>query len=74
MVYVDLYGYMRQRIVDGKDPDPNTAGFDAATSWHVADGNYHLNDYGDWLISQAILDPTFGIPASTLTAWAAALK
>lgn len=65
---VDLYSFMRKRIVDGKDVDASVSGFTAATNWHQSDQNNHLNNYGHWLIAQAILDSTYGIPASWLTA------
>jgi lysophospholipase L1-like esterase len=48
VIYVDLYNFLRNRIVNGQD----AAG---SYSWHVADGNQHFNTYGCGLVAQCIL-------------------
>lgn len=47
-VYVDLYAYMRQLIIDGA----YVQGDD--TAWHVGVGDPHLNVVGEGIISDAI--------------------
>jgi hypothetical protein len=72
VIFTDLYNFQRSRIDAGTDP--NFSGgttYDQATSWHVADGNNHHNDYGHWLVNQAILNGgTNGtaLPAAWVTA------
>lgn len=46
-VYVDLFNFLRNRIVNGQD----TA---KSFSWHVADQNIHFNSYGTDLVAQCI--------------------
>jgi hypothetical protein len=52
--YFDLYEFLRARIVAGLDPDYSVSGFDAATSWHPAASNQHLNQYGNELVAQGL--------------------
>lgn len=48
VVFVDLYTYLRNRIVNGQDTQ-------GAFSWHVADANQHFNSYGCGLVAQCVL-------------------
>lgn len=48
VVFVDLYNYFRNRIVNGQDTQ-------GSFSWHVADANQHFNAYGANLVAQCIL-------------------
>lgn len=68
VIYVDLYALQRSRIVAGTDPDASTAGFNAATSWHVADTNQHHNAYGHSLVAEAVLE---ALPSAWVTALSA---
>lgn len=45
VAYADIYGAMRQRIVDGTDTQ-------GSASWHVSDGDQHLNAYGERIIAE----------------------
>jgi len=49
--YIDIYNTFRTRILAGQD----AAGYNANTSWHVADLDVHRNAYGEDLVSIAIL-------------------
>jgi hypothetical protein len=49
VVFVDLYSYLRNRIVNGQDTQ-------GSFSWHVADANQHFNSYGCGLVAQCILE------------------
>lgn len=70
VVLVDLYNFMRQRVLDGKDPDfSGGTTYDQSVAGTVADGNTHFDDYGQWRIYQAKFDTTYGIPAATLSKW-----
>lgn len=66
VVYVDLYGFQRARIVAGTDPAFTGGTYDQARSWHVADSNQHHNAYGHMLVAQAV-------QAALPTSWLAAL-
>lgn len=46
-VLSDFYQYMRLRIVNGQDVQ-------GSASWHVADGDVHLNPYGENILAQGI--------------------
>jgi lysophospholipase L1-like esterase len=48
VVFVDLYNFLRNRIVNGLDTQ-------GSFSWHYADGNQHFNAYGEDLVAQCIL-------------------
>jgi hypothetical protein len=45
----DLYAWLQQRIIDGKDPA-------LTPTWHVANANQHFNVYGEDLVAQAVLE------------------
>jgi len=47
VVFCDLYGFMLNRIATGLDTQGNAG-------WHVADGNVHLNAYGQSLVATAL--------------------
>lgn len=53
VVFVDVYAFMRQRIVDGKDPDFSVVAYDQTRSWHASLNNQHVNAYGHALTAQA---------------------
>ena len=46
--YVDMYAFMKARIVAGTDVQ-------GSFSWHVLDQNVHLNAYGQSILAQAIV-------------------
>lgn len=48
VIFVDLYNYFRNRIVNGQDVQ-------GSFSWHVADSNQHFNSYGAGLVASCIL-------------------
>lgn len=49
VAYVDIYGFMRQKIVDGIVTQGDWA------AWHVADANQHLNPTGEQYVADAML-------------------
>lgn len=52
-VYCDLYGAMRQLIVDGVVPDMSSV-YTQARAWHVASANQHLNQFGQEIVAQSV--------------------
>lgn len=67
VVFIDLYAYQKARITATTDPDASTAGFSAATSWHVADADIHHNAYGHLLVARAVAE-------NLLSQWIAAAQ
>lgn len=67
VIYVDLYGFQRARILAGTDPNFAGGTYVQATSWHVADSNQHHNAYGHLLVAQSVLA---ALPAAWVTALA----
>lgn len=53
VVFVDVYEFMRQRIIAGTDPDFSVAAYDQSKSWHASQNNQHVNAYGHALTAQA---------------------
>jgi hypothetical protein len=49
VAYCDIYGYMRQLIVDGDETQ-------GSFSWHTADSNQHLNPLGEQYVADAMLE------------------
>jgi lysophospholipase L1-like esterase len=66
--YVDLYNFMRNRIVNGVDYD-QTGGLNLARDWHVADQNQHLNQYGNEIVAECVLQAI-----QSQTGWISALS
>lgn len=61
-VYCDFHAWMRNRILTGQDTQ-------GSFSWHVLDGNVHLNGHGEAILADAL--------AATIAAqagWLSALK
>jgi lysophospholipase L1-like esterase len=56
--YVDLAHFLRGRIDRGDDPDFSLVGYAQSRSWHVEDGDPHLNAYGQRLVAEAFLAAT----------------
>jgi lysophospholipase L1-like esterase len=56
--FVDLAQFLRDRIDRGEDPDFARVPYRQARSWHVMDGDPHLNAYGQRLAAQAFLAAT----------------
>lgn len=54
VIFCDLYSFMRQRIVDGKDPDFTVVSYDQARSWHWTINNQHYSAYGHALQAQKV--------------------
>lgn len=54
VIYVDLYNFLRSRIVAGTDPDFSTVTYDQTKSWHIAVNDQHLNAYGHLLCAAAV--------------------
>lgn len=48
VIFVDLYTYMRDRIVNAQDTQ-------GSFSWHVADGDQHFNSYGCGIVADCVL-------------------
>jgi lysophospholipase L1-like esterase len=49
VVFVDLFNFMRNRIVNGTDTQ-------GSYSWHVADGNQHFNSYGCGIVADCVFE------------------
>ena len=58
VVFVDLAGFLRDRVDRGEDPDFARVPYRQARSWHVRDGDPHFNAYGHRLIADAVLAAT----------------
>lgn len=58
VVFVDLAGYLAERIARGEDPDFSAVPYRQSRSWHVYGGDPHLNAYGQRLIAEAFLAST----------------
>jgi len=61
-VYGDLYSYLKGRIVSGVEAQNSY-------SWHVENGNQHLNAHGMSLVAQCVLDAILAQPG-----WVDALR
>ena len=57
-VCVDLAVFLRGRIARGQDPDFSRVRNTQSRSWHVEDGDPHLNAYGQRLVAAAFLAAT----------------
>jgi hypothetical protein len=53
VILADVYAFMRQRIVDGKDPDFSVTAYNQARSWHAQVNNQHYSAYGHALTAEA---------------------
>lgn len=73
VIFTDLFGYMNNLLMNSSSQWPDPATYSTVTSWHVADGNNHLNDAGHEVVAQAILN---GGPAGTgwPSAWTTAFS
>lgn len=49
VTYVNLYTFLRNKIISGLDTQ-------GSASWHFADSNLHLNAYGNDLVSQCVFN------------------
>jgi lysophospholipase L1-like esterase len=58
--FVDLAGFLGDRIDRGEDPDFRRLPYRQSRSWHVRDGDPHFNAYGQRLIAEAFLVATAG--------------
>lgn len=58
VIFVDLVGFLRGRLDRGEDPDFARTPYRQSRSWHVKDGDPHLNAYGQRLIAEAFLAAT----------------
>jgi lysophospholipase L1-like esterase len=56
--WVDLALFLRDRIERGEDPDFSRVRYAQSRSWHVDDGDPHLNAYGQRLVADAFLAAT----------------
>lgn len=57
-VFVDLAGFLRERLQRGEDPDFMRVPYRQSRSWHVKDGDPHFNAYGQRLTAEAFLAAT----------------
>lgn len=53
--FVDLTLFLRDRVERGQDPDFSRVPYEQSRSWHVEDGDVHLNAYGQRLVAEAFL-------------------
>jgi lysophospholipase L1-like esterase len=60
LTFVDLAGFLRDRLDRGEDPDFTRVPYRRSRSWHVSDGDPHFNAYGQGLIAEAFLAATAG--------------
>jgi len=44
----DFFNFMRNRLIEGKDAE-------GSASWHVKEGDTHLNDYGQSLLAECVV-------------------
>ena len=58
VVFVDLAGYLAERIARGEDPTSPRGHTGSRGRWHVYGGDPHLNAYGQRLIAEAFLAST----------------
>lgn len=54
-VFIDLAGFLRDRIARGQDPDFSRMPYRQSRSWHVYADDPHFNAYGQRLIAEAFL-------------------
>lgn len=59
-VFVDLAGFLRDRIERGQDLDFTRLPYRQARSWKVRAGDPHFNAYGQRLVAEAFLGATAG--------------
>lgn len=57
-VFVDVAGFLRDRVRCGEDPDFARVPYRQSRSWHVRDGDPHFNAYGHRLTAEAFLTAT----------------
>jgi lysophospholipase L1-like esterase len=62
--FVDLTQFLRARIERGEDPDFSRVRYAQSRSWHIAEGDPHLNAYGQRLVAAAFLSATADAGAS----------
>jgi hypothetical protein len=53
VVFVDVYAFMRARIVAGTDLDFSVVAYDQTRSWHAQVNNQHYSAYGHALTAEA---------------------
>lgn len=63
VILVDLYDFMRARILAGTDLNFKSVAYDQTRSAHVADANQHHSAYGHSLVAQAVYS---ALPAAWL--------
>jgi lysophospholipase L1-like esterase len=56
--FVDLAGFLRDRIDRGQDPDFARVPYRQSRSWHVRADDPHFNAYGQRLVAEAFLAAT----------------
>jgi lysophospholipase L1-like esterase len=62
--FVDLAGFLGERIAQGRDPDFSAVPYRQSRSWHVYGGDPHFNAYGQRLIAEAFLGSRADWPAA----------